>query len=34
MIPYNPTGIADGFTYFCEAIVEFKEPPKDLEKIF
>jgi transportin-1 len=27
MIPYNPIGIADSFPYFCEALIEFKEPP-------
>jgi len=34
MIPYNPLGIADGFPFFCEALVEFKDPPQDLEKLF
>ena len=26
MIPYNPIGIAESFPYFCEALVEFKNP--------
>lgn len=34
MIPYNPMGIADSFPYFCEALVEFKDPPNDLEYVF
>jgi len=34
MISFNPLGIADSFPYFCEALVEFKEAPLDLEKIF
>lgn len=34
MIPYNPLGIAHSFPYFCEALIEFKNPPKDLEKLF
>jgi hypothetical protein len=34
MTPYNPEGIADCFPYFCEALVEFKNPPADLEYIF
>lgn len=34
MIPYNPIGIADSFPYFCEALIEFKDPPKDLEYTF
>lgn len=34
MIPYNPLGIATSFPYFCEALVEFKDPPADLEKLF
>ena len=34
MIPYNPMGIAESFPYFCEALVEFKNPPKELEYIF
>lgn len=34
MIPYNPIGIAEGFPYFCEALVEFKNPSQDLEHIF
>lgn len=31
MIPFNPIGIADSFPYFCEALVEFTDPPPDLE---
>ena len=34
MIPYNPIGIADSFPYFCEALVEFTNAPKELEKTF
>ncbi len=34
MIPYNPIGIADSFPYFCEALVEFSDPPADLEQTF
>lgn len=34
MIPHNPMGIADSFIYFCEALVEFKDPPAELEKMF
>ena len=34
MIPYNPAGISDSFPFFCEALVEFKKPPEDLESIF
>lgn len=34
MIPYNPVGIAESFPYFCEALVEFQDPPKDLEHMF
>ncbi|TNV73242.1 hypothetical protein FGO68_gene7412 [Halteria grandinella] len=34
MIPYNPIGIADSFPYFCEALVEFKNPTQELEYIF
>jgi transportin-1 len=34
MIPYNPLGIADSFPYFCEALVEFKDSPPELEKLF
>ena len=34
MIPYNPIGIADSFPYFCEALIEFNDPPTDLETIF
>jgi transportin-1 len=26
MIPYNPIGIAENFPYFCEALIEFKNP--------
>jgi transportin-1 len=31
MIPYNPMGIADSFPYFCEALIEYSDPPKELE---
>lgn len=31
MIPYNPTGIADSFPQFCQALVDFQNPPEDLE---
>lgn len=34
MIPHNPLGIADSFPYFCEALVEFTDPPNKLEKVF
>ena len=34
MIPYNPIGIADSFPYFCEALIEFSDPPQELEHIF
>jgi len=34
MIPYNPIGIADSFPYFCEALVEFTDPPQELESVF
>jgi transportin-1 len=34
MIPYNPIGIAESFPYFCEALIEFKAPPRDLEYTF
>lgn len=34
MIPYNPIGIAESFPYFCEALVEFKNPSQELEHIF
>eukprot|EP00347_Sterkiella_histriomuscorum_P015989 403354925 len=34
MIPFNPIGIAESFPYFCEALVEFNNPPQDLENIF
>ena len=34
MIPYNPDGIAESFPYFCEALVEFNNPSKELEYIF
>ncbi len=34
MIPYNPIGIADSFPYFCEALVEFSDPPAELEYTF
>lgn len=31
MIPYNPIGITDSFPSFCEALVEFSNPPAELE---
>jgi hypothetical protein len=31
MIPYNPIGIVDSFTFFCEALVEFPDAPPTLE---
>jgi len=31
MIPFNPIGIADSFPYFCEALIEFVDPPQELE---
>ena len=31
MIPFNPIGISESFPYFCEALVEFNDPPLDLE---
>jgi hypothetical protein len=34
MIPHNPLGIADSFPYFCQALVEFKTPSAELEKLF
>jgi transportin-1 len=34
MIPFNPVGIAESFPYFCEALVEFKNPTSELEYIF
>ena len=34
MVPYNPMGIAESFPFFCEALVEYKNPPQDLEKLF
>jgi len=34
MIPYNPIGIADSFPYFCEALIEFSDPPAELEYTF
>jgi transportin-1 len=34
MIPYNPIGIAESFPYFCEALIEFNDPPEELEYIF
>lgn len=34
MIPFNPVGIAESFPYFCEALVEFKNPTSELEHIF
>lgn len=34
MIPYNPIGIADSFPYFLEALVEFHNPPAELESTF
>ena len=34
MIPFNPVGISESFPYFCEALVEFKDPNSDLEYIF
>ena len=37
MIPFNPQGIigkADSFIYFCEALVEFQNPPPELESLF
>lgn len=34
MIPFNPIGIAESFPYFCEALVEFKNPSQELEYIF
>lgn len=34
MIPYNPIGIADSFPYFCEALIEFNDPPAELEYTF
>ncbi len=34
MIPFNPIGIAESFPFFCEAIVEFKNPSQELEYIF
>lgn len=27
MIPYNPIGIGESFPYFCEALIEFRDPP-------
>ena len=34
MIPYNPIGIGESFPYFCEALIEFRDPPQDLENVF
>lgn len=34
MIPFNPVGISDSFPYFCEALLEFENPPQDLECTF
>ena len=34
MIPYNPIGITDSFPYFCEALIEFDDPPTELEYTF
>jgi len=34
MIPFNPIGIADSFPYFCEALIEFSDPPNELEQTF
>lgn len=34
MIPYNPIGITENFPYFCEAIIEFPNPPNELEHMF
>jgi hypothetical protein len=34
MIPFNPIGIAENFPYFCESLIEFNDPPPELENIF
>lgn len=34
MVPFNPIGIADSFPYFVEALVEFSDPPAELEQVF
>jgi hypothetical protein len=31
MVPFNPIGIADSFPYFVEALIEFPDPPAELE---
>ena len=34
MIPFNPIGITESFPFFCEALVEFKDPSPELEYMF
>ena len=34
MIPCNPLGVVNQFPYLCDALVEYKDPPAELEEMF